>query len=73
MEQVPNMGITDLSQIYNKNLIEFLEFKNSLELSRVVVLSAIKREESRGGHYRSDFQEESQEIKHTFVKDGVVL
>ena len=68
------MGVEDKSKIYNTNLTEFLEFKNMLELSRLVLMGAISREESRGAHYRSDFPQEDDNFKmHTIVdKDGVV-
>ncbi|MCW8838091.1 MAG: FAD-dependent oxidoreductase [Thiovulaceae bacterium] len=68
------MGVKDKSKIYNTNLIEFLEFKNMLELSRLVLKGAIAREESRGAHYRSDFPNEDEAYaKHTIVDiNGVV-
>jgi len=52
------MGVTDKSEKYNTNLLEFIEFTNMLQLSEVVILSALKREESRGAHYRSDYPHE---------------
>jgi len=69
------MGIKDNSKIYNTNFVEFLEFKNMLELSRLVLKGAISREESRGAHFRSDFPNEDDKFKmHTIVdKNGVVL
>lgn len=51
-------GINDKSKVFNKNLVEFLEFKNILVLSEIVIRSAQERKESRGAHYRSDFKEE---------------
>jgi len=50
-EQLPQMGVKDASQLYNTNLVEFLEFKNILEVSQTVIESAIKREVSIGAHY----------------------
>ncbi|AXH13689.1 succinate dehydrogenase [Malaciobacter mytili LMG 24559] len=49
------MGIMDKSTYYNKNLVEFIEFGNMLELAEVLVVSAISRCESRGSHYRIDY------------------
>ena len=71
---LPKMGAKDNSQIYNTNRIEFLEFQNMLELSRLVLMGAISRQESRGAHYRSDFVDEDKKFEmHTIVdKDGVV-
>ncbi|MCD6432644.1 MAG: FAD-binding protein [Sulfurimonas sp.] len=72
--QLPKMGVSDKSKIYNTNLIEFLEFKNMLELSRLILKGAISREESRGAHFRADFPNEDENFaSHTIVdKDGVV-
>lgn len=54
------MGIDDKSKHYNKNLINFLEFKNTLDLSIIVAkCSLLARKESRGSHYRLDYPFES--------------
>ena len=75
ISKLPKMGVVDKSRIYNSNLVEFLEFKNMLEISTIVLKSALNRKESRGAHYRSDFEEENEKYsKHTVVDfDGVVL
>lgn len=39
----------------NVELVSILELKNALEVAEAVVLSAKKRAESRGAHYREDF------------------
>jgi succinate dehydrogenase / fumarate reductase flavoprotein subunit len=52
---LPKMGLDDKTKIYNTNLIEFLEFKNMLELAEFIIISAINRQESRGAHFRVDF------------------
>ncbi len=75
LEELPKMGVSDKLKIYNTNLIEFLEFKNMLELSRLVLLSAISRNESRGAHFRVDIpKENNEEFKaHSIIdKDGSV-
>ncbi len=54
-ENLPFMGVKDKSEVYNTNLIEFLEFMNILKLSELIVSSALKRKESRGAHFRSDY------------------
>ncbi|MFT5661135.1 MAG: succinate dehydrogenase/fumarate reductase flavoprotein subunit [Sulfurimonas sp.] len=40
---------------YNVELSSILEFQNALYIAEILILSALKREESRGVHYRSDF------------------
>ena len=53
-KELPFMGVADKSKIYNTNLVEFIEFGNMLELSEIVLVCAISRNESRGAHYRTD-------------------
>jgi len=74
ISKLPLMGAKDTSKVYNTNLVEFLEFKNMLELSRLVLKGALDREESRGAHYRSDFPDMDEAYaKHTIVDiNGVV-
>ncbi len=56
--QLPEMGIVDRGNIYNTNLIERLKFENSMVLARIVLESALAREESRGAHFRTDFPQQ---------------
>ncbi len=58
-KELPKMGPKDRSKIYNTNLIEFLEFTNMLELSEIILLGALERQESRGAHFREDFPDEN--------------
>ena len=67
---LPKMGVDDNSKVYNTNLIDFLEFKNTLYLCEVVIKSALARKESRGSHFRVDFAYELKEYeKDTTFKD----
>mgnify|MGYP001626140218 FL=1 len=61
--------VSDKSRVFNTNLIELLELKNMLELSRVVALCALNRRESRGGHSREDYKERDDKnfLKHSVV------
>jgi len=61
IKNINNFVINDKSKIYNTNLKDFLEFKNSLQISKVIIKSAMSREESRGAHYRVDFDKQSKE------------
>ncbi|MCL2741249.1 MAG: L-aspartate oxidase [Oscillospiraceae bacterium] len=47
--------------------IEGYELYNSISLSRMVIASALEREESRGAHYRSDFPEQRDEWRRSIV------
>lgn len=65
-----NMGIVDKSKYYNKNLIDFLEFMNSINVSLIVAKCALLRKESRGSHYRLDYPFESEEYsKNSIIKN----
>ncbi|WP_428738607.1 FAD-dependent oxidoreductase [Sulfurimonas sp.] len=48
---LPDMGWSDTLEIYNTNKQEFLEFRNILQISEIVVKSALERAESCGAHY----------------------
>lgn len=48
------MGANDKSKVYNTNYIEFLEFKNMLDICEEVVSSALKREVSCGAHFMAE-------------------
>ena len=48
---LPRMGVKDKAKVYNTNLIEFLEFKNILDISYSVVKGALDRKVSCGAHY----------------------
>jgi succinate dehydrogenase / fumarate reductase flavoprotein subunit len=61
--------VQDKSRIYNSNLIQTLETGNMLDLAEVLLASALAREESRGGHARTDFQARDDEkfLAHTMA------
>ena len=50
-----NLGLSYHGKRFNYELEEALELENMLKLSKVIVYSALQREESRGAHYRNDF------------------
>ena len=53
-KSMSKMGVNDKTKVYNTNLLDFLEFKNMLELSEIILISALYRAESRGAHFRVD-------------------
>ena len=66
---IENMGIGDKSKAYNRNLIEFLEFINILDVALLVSISALNRKESRGSHFRLDYPIQKLEYeKNTILK-----
>ncbi|ADV45511.1 L-aspartate oxidase [Nitratifractor salsuginis] len=58
-ERLPETGPGDRSIENNQALVDLLEYENGLTLAKALTLAALKRQESRGAHYRSDFPEES--------------
>lgn len=53
--ELPNLGVTSKSLLYNKAWLDVLELKNMVHLLGISAQSAIARTESRGVHYREDF------------------
>jgi succinate dehydrogenase / fumarate reductase, flavoprotein subunit len=66
-----NVGLINKSRIFNYELQEALELGNMLRVAEVIVYSALKRKESRGAHFRSDYPErnDSEWLVHTFVNE----
>ena len=60
-QNISRMGIEDKSITNNTNLIDFLEFSNTVLLSSTIVSAAIARDESRGAHYKEEFTEQDDE------------
>ncbi len=69
LERYKSIRIDDKSNIYNTDLQEALELGHMLEFSKFIVVGALNREESRGGHYREDFpqRDDSRFLKHTYA------
>ena len=62
-------SVTDRGHRFNTDLIGYLEARNLMDIAEAVVLGALRREESRGVHVRSDFPDRSDErfLKQTLV------
>ncbi len=76
-ERYKNIRIDDKSKIFNTELQEAIEFGHMLDYSLFIVESALARKESRGAHYREDFDKRDDEnfLKHTMAymdEDGNV-
>jgi succinate dehydrogenase flavoprotein subunit len=50
-------GVTDRDRRFNLTWHDWLNLRSLCEISRVIALAALRRENSRGAHYRSDFPE----------------
>jgi succinate dehydrogenase / fumarate reductase flavoprotein subunit len=64
-----NIRIKDKSKIFNTELQEAIEFGHMIDYSAFIVESAIARNESRGAHFREDFDTRDDEnfLKHTMA------
>jgi len=76
-ERFKNIRIQDKSTVFNTELQEAIEFGHMLDYSLFIVESGIARNESRGAHYREDFQKRDDEnfLKHTMAymdEDGKI-
>jgi succinate dehydrogenase / fumarate reductase, flavoprotein subunit len=55
-ERYKRSGIQDKGRTYNTDLLEAVELGFLLDIAQVMVAGARARQESRGGHYRGDFE-----------------
>lgn len=78
-------GLKDLLQliIKRKKIIEeyywnhsitrdFIELRNIILNAKLIVLAALARRESRGGHYREDFPQKNPQARESIAKLGVI-
>ncbi|MDR3289124.1 MAG: succinate dehydrogenase flavoprotein subunit [Peptococcaceae bacterium] len=78
MERFKKIGISDNTNWSNQVVPFTRQLWNMLELSRVITIGAIARNESRGAHYKPDFPERDDEnwlktTLATYSKDGPKL
>ncbi|MFF2075796.1 succinate dehydrogenase flavoprotein subunit [Kitasatospora sp. NPDC058162] len=72
-ERYKHVSIQDKGFRYNTDLLEAIELGNLLDLAEVLAVSALAREESRGGHYREDFptRDDVKFMQHTMAYQEV--
>jgi len=61
LERYRNINLTDKSQWANTSFAFTRQLYNMLQLARVIVQGAEKRDESRGAHYKPDFPDRNDE------------
>ena len=63
------VAIQDKGRRYNLDLMEAVELGFLLDLAEIVALGALNRKESRGGHFREDFEarDDVNYLKHTMA------
>lgn len=67
---------TGRNRRYNQEIVNIFEFEHSLELAEAITRGALRREETRGSHFRTDFpkRDDKKWLKHTlaFLRNGRV-
>ncbi len=68
-ERFKHIQVDDRGKIFNTNLLQTWELGNLLDLAEVTTVSALARQESRGGHAREDFpkRDDVSWLKHTLA------
>jgi fumarate reductase flavoprotein subunit len=68
-ERATTAAIDDTSRRFNTERVTGLELTGMLELAECIVHSALRREESRGAHQRTDFPErdDNRFLAHSLV------
>jgi succinate dehydrogenase / fumarate reductase flavoprotein subunit len=68
-ENYHSVRVQDTGQAFNTDLLELIELGNLLDLSLITAVSALHRQESRGGHSREDFpdRDDAGWLKHTLA------
>jgi succinate dehydrogenase / fumarate reductase, flavoprotein subunit len=68
-ERYANVTIQDKGRRFNTDLLEAIELGFLIDVAEVVVVGALAREESRGGHFREDFPTRDDELflRHTMA------
>ena len=68
-DRFENIRIDDKSKIYNTDLQEAIELGHMIDFSAFIVEGALLRKESRGAHFRNDFDTRDDEkfLKHTYA------
>ena len=64
-----NVSVQDKGKRFNTDLLEAVELGFLLDLAEVLVVSALARNESRGGHFREDYptRDDVNFMRHTMA------
>jgi fumarate reductase flavoprotein subunit len=66
-EELLCCGVPDKDRSFNLTWHDWLNLRSLVEMSRVIILAAMQRENSRGAHYREDFPGEGGLATSTFT------
>jgi len=64
-----NVGVQDKGKRFNTDLLEAVELGFLIDLAEVLVVGALARKESRGGHFREDYdkRDDVNFMRHTMA------
>jgi len=69
-----NVYISGSCLRFSQELVNIIEYESMLDLAEVIALGALNRQETRGSHYRLDFEKRDDDnwLKHTLItwKEG---
>jgi len=76
-ERYQHISVMDKGNLFNTDVLDAIELGYLLDFSSALVESALAREESRGAHFRDDFQERDDKnwLKHSLAflqEDGSI-
>jgi succinate dehydrogenase / fumarate reductase flavoprotein subunit len=68
-ERYAKVSVQDKGQRFNTDLLEAVELGFLIDLAEVIVLGALQRKESRGGHFREDYpnRDDVNFMRHTMA------
>lgn len=73
LAEYQSVMVPDQNKLYNTAFVNYIELGSMLIIAKAVVLGALNRRESRGGHCRADFpdRDDANFLKHTIItKEG---
>ena len=68
-QRVKNIGLRWTGSVFNVDMIRTVEFEGMVDLALCVALGALARQESRGAHFRTDYntRDDVNWLKHTLA------
>ncbi len=68
-ELYQDVSVTDPSRTFNTDLQQTIETRNIIDLAETIAMGALARPESRGAHWRAEYQERRDEewLQHTLI------
>jgi succinate dehydrogenase / fumarate reductase flavoprotein subunit len=65
-----NVALQDKGNCFNRDLLDVLELGHLLDLSEVITMGALYRQESRGAHSREDFpdRDDTKFLSHSMIR-----